>query len=82
MSIDKALYEAPQGLAQIDGPEIEIEILPEMDMEEDILEISTEDFSENLAETIPDSVLATLGSELVEGLSSIPRGIGLKIIAG
>ena len=64
MSIDKALYELPQGLAQIDAPEIEIEIMP--DMEEDILEISTEDFHENLAEIIPDSVLATLGSELVD----------------
>ena len=66
MSIDKALYELPQGLAQIDAPDIEIEIMPEMDMEEDILEISTEDFHENLAETIPDGVLATLGSELVD----------------
>jgi len=66
MSIDKALYELPQGLAQIDAPDIEIEILPEMEMEEDILEISTEDFHENLAETIPDGVLATLGSELVD----------------
>jgi len=66
MSIDKALYELPQGLAQIDTPDIEIEILPEMEMEEDILEISDEDFHENLAETIPDNVLATLGSELVD----------------
>jgi hypothetical protein len=70
MSIDKALYEAPQGLAQIDAPDIEIEVLPEMEMEEDILEISTEDFHENLAETIPDSVLATLGSELVDDFTS------------
>ena len=70
MSIDKALYEAPQGLAQIDAPDIEIEIIPEMEMEEDILEISTEDFSENLAEKIPDSVLATLGSELVDEFTS------------
>ena len=70
MSIDKALYEAPQGLAQIDAPDIEIEVLPEMETEEDILEISTEDFHENLAETIPESVLATLGSELVDDFTS------------
>jgi len=69
MSIDKALYEAPQGLAQIDEPDIEIEIMPEMEMEEDILEIE-DDFHENLAETIPDSVLATLGSELVDDFTS------------
>jgi hypothetical protein len=69
MSIDKALYEAPQGLAQIDAPDIEIEIIPEMEMEEDILEIE-DDFHENLAETIPDSVLATLGSELVDDFTS------------
>jgi hypothetical protein len=66
MSIDKALYELPQGLAEIDAPDIEIEVVPEGEIEEDILEISEEDFGENLAEKIPDSVLSSLGSELVD----------------
>ena len=69
MSVDKALYELPQGLAAIDGPDIEIEVEPEGEMEVDIVEISDE-FHENLAETIPDSVLATLGSELIDDFTS------------
>jgi hypothetical protein len=70
MSIDKALYEAPQGLAAINGPDVEIEIVPEDEMEVDIVDIQEDDFHENLAENIPDSVLATLGSELVEDFTS------------
>ena len=70
MSIDKALYEAPQGLAAINGPDVEIEIVPEDEMEVDIVNIQEDDFHENLAENIPDSVLATLGSELVEDFTS------------
>jgi hypothetical protein len=74
-NMDKALYEAPQGLDQlgeaeepieieIEDPEavrikagdVEIEIEPEEDDDE---------FSKNLAEDIPDDVLATLASELI-----------------
>jgi hypothetical protein len=39
-------------------------------MEVDIVDIQEDDFHENLAENIPDSVLATLGSELVEDFTS------------
>jgi hypothetical protein len=70
MSIDKALYEVPQGLAAIDGPDIEIEVVPEGEMEIDVLEAGEDEFHENLAEKIPDSVLATLGSELVDDFTS------------
>ena len=70
MSIDKALYELPQGLASIDSPDIEIEIVPEGEMEIDIVEVDEDEFHENLAETIPDSVLATLGSELIDDFTS------------
>ena len=77
MSIDKALYEAPQGLAQIDGPDIEIEIEdPEAvtigidGMEIEVMPSEAENFNENLAEVLPESVLATLGSELIDDFGS------------
>jgi hypothetical protein len=79
-NIDKALYEAPQGLDQlgemeepieieIEDPEavrikagdVEIEIEPEEDDDE---------FSKNLAEDIPDDVLASLASELIGDFES------------
>lgn len=74
-NMDKALYRAPQGLDQLGEEEepIEIEIEdPEAvriragDVEIDIE--STEDdeeFSKNLAEDIPDDVLASLAGELI-----------------
>jgi hypothetical protein len=73
MAIEKSLYEAPQGLAAIDAPDIEIEIEdPEAvrigmgDFKLEILPSEIEDFNENIAESLSDSVLQTLGSELVE----------------
>ena len=64
MSVDKALYELPQGLAAIEAPDIEIELAPEGEMAVEVL--SEEDFGENLAEIISERVLATLGSELID----------------
>ena len=74
-NIDKALYEAPQGLDQLGVAEepIEIEIEdPEAvriragDVEIEIEPTEDDDeFSKNLAEDIPDDVLATLASELI-----------------
>ena len=79
-NMDKALYEAPQGLDQlgeaeepieieIEDPEsvriqagdVEIEIEPEEDDDE---------FSKNLAEDIPDDVLAALAGELIGDFES------------
>lgn len=77
MAIDKALSQAPVGLADLVGsqePDIEIEIEdPEsvkigMDGLEIVLEPDEEaddEFSANLAEEIPDDQLAMLASELV-----------------
>jgi hypothetical protein len=72
MAIDKSLYEAPQGLGALAEPDIEIEIEdPEavrigMDgMEIEIEPKDEEGFDENLAETLPESVLQTLSSELL-----------------
>ena len=64
MSVDKALYELPQGLAAIEAPDIEIELAPEGEMAVEVL--AQEDFGENLAEIISERVLATLGSELID----------------
>ena len=78
MAIDKALYEAPQGIAGIDNeaePDLEITIedpesvevsadgKPILKIEEDEDE---EGFGDNLAEYIDDSVLSTIANELIE----------------
>jgi hypothetical protein len=67
MAIDKSLYEAPQGLAALSAPDIEIEILPEdMDLAEQMdLPEKPEDFDANLAEYLPEGVLSSLASDLV-----------------
>jgi hypothetical protein len=73
MAMDKGLYAAPQGLETLQ-PDIEIEIEnPEaVHIDMDGLEIdlepgedNDENFHDNLAEYISDSVLDSLGSELV-----------------
>jgi hypothetical protein len=73
--MDKGLYAAPQGLAEMDNaPDIEIEIEdPEaVHIGIDGLEIdlepnkgTAEEFDANLAEFLDESVLDSLGSELV-----------------
>ena len=76
--MEKSLYEMPRGIEALEGPEIEIEVEnPEsMSIEIDGIEIdltppATEDeFSDNLAEYIDDGTLATIGSDLVEEVSS------------
>jgi hypothetical protein len=71
MAIDKALYEAPQGLAETEGPEIEIQIEdPEsVTIGVDGLEISTEkgedDFNANLAEEMSEQQLQSLAGDLL-----------------
>ena len=74
MAIDKALYEAPQGLASIDqAPPMEIEIEdPEsvkinMDgMEIDIEKAQdTEEFNKNLAEELDAGTLNMLAGDLI-----------------
>jgi hypothetical protein len=81
MSIDKALYEAPQGLAGIDAqqPDMEIEIVnPDaVHMNIDGLEINLgpeekdeEDFSDNLAEHMSEGALTELAGDLVGDFDS------------
>jgi len=73
MAIDKALYQAPQGIESLAEEEqpIEIEIenpdaihISAGDLEIDI-EAGSPDFGENLAETLGDQHLSMLASELV-----------------
>lgn len=76
MSIEKALYAAPQGLDQaVMEPDLEIEIEdPEavtlrtdgLEIEIDPKETDDEDFEANLAEELPESILATIASDLVD----------------
>jgi len=73
MSIEKAMYAAPQGLPDLEGPDVEIEIVDpeEVDLKIGDMEIQMggedeEDFNDNLAEYIPESVLLQIGSELLE----------------
>ena len=77
--MEKSLYEMPLGIDALQGPEVEIEVEnPEsMSIEIDGIEIDLtppagggDKFDDNLAEFIDDSVLATIGSDLVEEVSS------------
>jgi hypothetical protein len=78
MAIDKALYEAPQGIAGIDNeaePDLEITIEDPESVEVSadgipLLKIEKgedeEGLGDNLAEYIDDSVLSTIANELIE----------------
>ncbi len=76
MSIDKALYEAPQGIAQgLEEPDLEIEVEdPEsvtlrtdgLEIELEKMEMSDEDFEANLAESMPENELTLLAGDLID----------------
>jgi hypothetical protein len=75
MAMDKALYQAPQGLSALAEPDLEIEIEdPESvsigmgDIEIDLKpqKETAEDFDANLADYMDDGELDSLGQELVE----------------
>ena len=76
MSIEKGLYAAPQGLdqAMMEEPDLEIEIedpesvtigMGNLELEIDPQEMGDDDFEENLAEDMPESLLATIASDLL-----------------
>jgi hypothetical protein len=71
MAIDKALYQAPQGLdALTEEPMIEIEMEPEIEITEMEIDLNPkasdkdDSFDDNLAEFLDESVLEELASEL------------------
>jgi len=73
--IEKSLYEAPEGLESLDTgePDIEIEVVDpeELSITLGDMEITLgggdeiEDFDENLAETLPDDVVANIVQDLI-----------------
>jgi hypothetical protein len=76
--MEKSLYEMPQGIDSL-APDIEIEVEDpkSMRIEIDGIEIDLapptggeDEFDDNLAEFIDDGVLATIGSDLIEEVSS------------
>lgn len=65
MSIDKALYQAPQGVAATDAPDVEIIIEGEPEATVEItVDDETEDFGANLAELISEKELQSLIADL------------------
>ena len=83
MAIDKALYEAPQGLAATPEAEpLEIEIVDPKsvhisagDIDIDILKgEDEEEFAKNLAEDMDETALQTIGSELIALFESDQSG--------
>jgi hypothetical protein len=76
--MEKSLYEMPKGIETLEPAiEIEVENPESMSIEIDGIEIDLtppadggDNFDDNLAEFMDDSVLATIGSDLVEDVSS------------
>jgi hypothetical protein len=69
--MEKGLYAAPQGLGDLaEQPDLEIDILLEPSEDGEELDAETKDtaeeFDANLAEFMDDSVLSTLGMDLIE----------------
>jgi len=70
MTIDKALYATPAGLPMM-GPDVEIEIEDPESVNIDMgdvqihMEKEIDDFEENLAEILPESILLQIGGDLV-----------------
>ena len=74
MAMDKALYQAPQGLSALAEPDLEIEIedpesvsigMGDIDIDLKPQKETAEDFDANLADFMHDGELDSLGAELV-----------------
>ena len=81
MAIDKALYQAPEGIEALaaEEPEIEIEIedpesvkigMDGLEIEIEPAKESEDDFNANLAEYIDDGTLQELSGDLIGDLDS------------
>ena len=80
MAISKALYQAPQGLEDSPGIEIEIENPDAVHIGMDGMEIDLVpqpkgegDFGSNLAEYLPDSVLTSISTDLISEIEKDQR---------
>jgi hypothetical protein len=74
MSIEKAMYAAPKGLPDLEGPDIEIEIVDPEDVKINGIDVmpetDTEDFNANIAEYLPETIMLQIASELLEDFQS------------
>jgi hypothetical protein len=77
-SMDKSLYQAPQGISELMEPDIEIEIedpesvsigMGDIDIDLKPQKETAEDFDANLAEYMDEGDLDSLGNDLVEDFS-------------
>jgi hypothetical protein len=77
-SMDKSLYQAPQGISELMEPDIEIEIedpesvsigMGDIDIDLKPRKETAEDFDANLAEYMDEGDLDSLGNDLVEDFS-------------
>ena len=71
MSIEKAMYAAPQGLPDLDGT-IEIEIVDPEEVKINGVSVmpEVEDFDQNLAEYLPEAILLQIGGDLLADFQS------------
>jgi hypothetical protein len=81
-SMDKGLYQAPQGISDVIGPDLEIEIenpdavhidTGDIEIEMYPAKETAEEFDANLADFIDDSVLDSLGSDLIDDFEKDQR---------
>ena len=75
MSIEKAMYAAPQGLPDLEGPDVEIEIVDPEDVIVNGIDLmpektEDEDFNANLAEYLPESILLQIAGDLLGDFQS------------
>jgi hypothetical protein len=82
MAMDKGLYQAPQGISDAIGPDLEIEIenpdavridTGDIEIEMYPAKETSDDFDANLAEFIDEGVLDSLGSDLIEDFEKDQR---------
>ena len=82
-NIDKSLYQAPMGLSDLAGPDIEIEIedpeavrigIDGIEIEIEPGEDTAEDFEANIADYMSDSELDSLGRTLAKTLWIVRSG--------
>ena len=82
MAMDKGLYQAPQGISDVIGPDLEIEIenpdsvhigMGDIEIEMYPTKETADDFDANLAEFMDDSVLDSLGSDLIDDFEKDQR---------
>ena len=82
MAMDKGLYQAPQGISDVIGPDLEIEIenpdavridTGDIEIEMYPAKETSDDFDANLAEFMDEGVLDSLGSDLIDDFEKDQR---------